>query len=337
MKLNVFFLLFFLLFSSCAKQDEKCQIAGKTMGTTYHITYYGKEEPHTVKRAVDSLMLALNADVSTYIPTSTIALFNANLSDTVIISKEKYYFWDNFAKAKKIYKLTNGYFDPTVMPLVNYWGFGYKGHRPVEQVDSLVVDSLLQFVGFDKLVRNKDTIFRLAPNVQLDFSALAKGYGVDLVSSWLEEKNIGRYFVEIGGENKAKGRKADGSLWAVGISIPKEGTGLDAFNTIVELDDEAMATSGNYRNFYEVKGQKFSHTINPMTGFSERNTILSASVLAENCATADALATGMMAMGYEKAVKLHRALNDVEFILKLGLPDGRIETKFSNIKQNIRD
>jgi len=303
------------------------------MGTTYHISYYGNLKPNPVKEAIDSLMVVLNAEVSTYIPTSTISLFNANRSDTVIISKHRRFFWDNFAQAKKIYQATNGFFDPTVMPLVNYWGFGYTGHRPVAEVDSMVVDSLLQLVGFDKLSVNQDTIFRLAPNVQLDFSALAKGYGVDMVANWFDAHEIESYFVEIGGENRAKGRKPDGSLWSVGISIPKEDAPLDAYHTIIELDNEAMATSGNYRNFHEVKGQKYSHTINPKTGFSERNTILSASVLAENCMTADALATAMMAMGYEQAIKLADSI-PIEVILKIGLPDGNIKTIFSNKERN---
>jgi len=335
MKHVAFLLLSFLVLSSCQKQDVKYQIAGKTMGTTYHITYYGSAKPNQVKDAVDALMVVLNADVSTYIPTSTISLFNSDLSDTVIIAKDKQFFWDNFAKSKEIYHQTNGYFDPTVMPLVNYWGFGYTGHRPVEEVDSLIVDSLLQLVGFDKLLVNKDTIFRLAPNVQLDFSALAKGYGVDMVAEWFDENGMDSYFVEIGGENRAKGQKADGTLWSVGISIPKENTSQDAYNTIIDLDNEAMATSGNYRNFYEVKGQKYSHTINPKTGFSERNTILSASVLAENCMTADALATAMMVMGYDKAIALQHTM-DVETILKVGWPNGEIKTIFSNPERSHR-
>ena len=340
MKQVVFFLLSVWMLSSCKKQVvNKYQIAGQTMGTTYHITYYGSIKPSKIKKTVDSLMTVLNAEVSTYIPSATISLFNSSNQDTVIIPRRSHFFWDNFAKAKEIYSQTDGYFDPTVMPLVNYWGFGYTGHRPVDPVqwsgvDSMVVDSLLQMVGFDKLLVHGDTIFRLAPNVQLDFSALAKGYGVDLVANWFDENGIDSYFIEIGGEDRAKGRKADDSLWSVGISVPKEHTAQNAYHTIIELNNEAMATSGNYRNFYEVKGQKFSHTISPKTGFSERNSLLSASVIAKDCMSADALATAMMAMGYDKAMALQKALG-VEVILKLGLPDGSIKTKFSNKKRNI--
>lgn len=314
------------------KSEPKKMITGKTMGTTYHITYFGEPSQKLVKKAVDSLMLALNDEVSTYIPTSTISRFNSNRSDTIIIPLRNKYFWDNFAQAKKIYELTDGYFDPTVMPLVNYWGFGYQGHRPVEAVDSLVVDSLVQLVGFDKMVAHRDTLFRLQPNVLLDFSALAKGYGVDLVAKWFDEQGVKSYFIEIGGENRAFGRKPDGGIWAVGISVPRESANLAAYNTVVELDNESMATSGNYRNFYEVKGQKYSHTINPRTGFSERNSILSASVLAENCMLSDALATAIMAMGYENAKELEKSLDSIDVILKIGLPDGNIKTEFSNPK-----
>ena len=305
------------------------------MGTTYHISYFGQPAPSTTKKAVDSLMRALNAEVSTYIPASTISQFNANPSDTVIIAREHHFFWDNFAKAKEIYQLSDGYFDPTVMPLVNYWGFGYKGHRPVAEVDSAVVDSLVQLVGFDKLRVHGDTIFRSRSNVQLDFSALAKGYGVDVVARWFDEHGVDSYFVEIGGENRAFGRKPDGKLWTVGISVPREDAGLDEYHTVIGLDNRAMATSGNYRNFYEVQGQKYSHTINAKTGFSERNSLLSASVLAENCMTADALATAMMAMGHEKAKKMQKSLDNIDVILKIGLPNGNIKTEFSdpNLKQ----
>lgn len=320
----------FVLFGCQTTALRKQNIQGKTMGTTYHISYYGELHPTKTKQSLDSLLVALNKEVSTYIPTSTISQFNDAVMDTVIVDKIHGHFWNNYLAAKKIYGLTDGFFDPTVMPLVNYWGFGYKGHKPVAEVDSMKIDSLRKLVGFNKLSIHGDTIFKENLNTQLDFSALAKGYGVDLVAAWFDKQGVNSYFIEIGGENLAKGRKPNNQVWTVGISVPREDASLTEYKTVVELDNRAMATSGNYRNYYEMKGQKYSHTINPKTGFSERNSLLSVSVIGDDCMNADALATAMMTMGYENAKKIQDSLDGFDFILKIGLPNGLIKTEFSN-------
>ncbi len=319
-----------LLLLGCGTQQlaQKKNLHGKTMGTTYHMSYFGPLNTETAKKGIDSLLLAINEEVSTFMPTSTISTFNTAKTDTTIIAFSNKHFWKNLLAAKKIHKLTQGFFDPTVMPLVNYWGFGYKGHKLNSQADSLEIDSLLQYVGFDKLFIRKDTLIKSHSDMQLDFSACAKGYAIDEVAHWFEAQGVENYYIEIGGENRAAGKKLNGKIWSVGLIIPKENAAAEEYQTIITLDNQSMATSGNYRNFYEVAGQKYSHTINPKTGFSERNTLLSASVLADNCLKADALATGIMAMGYEKTKKLYQSLDSIQIILKIGQTDGTIKTEF---------
>ena len=319
-----------VLLLGCATQPlaQKKNIQGETMGTTYHMSYFGSSLPESVKNSIDSLLVSINDEVSTFIPTSTISRFNTTKSDTNVVALSKEHFWQNLRASQKIFIRTQGFFDPTVMPLVNYWGFGYKGHKLIKKADSLKIDSILHYVGFEKLFIRKDTIFKSHSAVQLDFSACAKGYAIDEVAHWFEANGIKNYYIEIGGENRAAGKKANGKTWSVGLVIPKETTAIGAYHTIITLDNQSMATSGNYRNFYEVEGQKYSHTINPKTGFTERNTLLSASVLANNCLQADALATGIMAMGYKKAKKLYQSLDSVQIILKIGQSDGTIKTEF---------
>ncbi len=321
---------------ACRVENDRHFIRGETMGTTYHITYYGHLSAETLKPGIDSLLQALNAEVSTYIPASVISRFNASTRDTVAIGPAHRHFLRNLLLARKIYLRTDGYFDPTVMPLVNYWGFGYKGHRAVTSVDSAAIDSLRRLVGMDKLVIAGDTLIRRVPGIQLDFSAIAKGYGVDLVAEWLEDRGIKSYLVEIGGEDRAKGLKPGRKSWVIGIAIPRPDASPNDFRTTVRLDDRAMATSGNYRNYHFVNGQMYSHTINPKTGFPKRDSLLSASVLAPDCASADALATACMAMGFVKAKNMLSRLDSCDFILKVGTPGGSIRTILSDPKLEIR-
>ncbi len=303
-------------------------IRGETMGTYYNITYADSLE-RDLQPEIDELLRLLNLEVSTYIPQSTVSAFNRsekglpldyNPADTGGGSYPNTYFLDNLELAREIYTFSGGAFDPTVMPLINYWGFGYTPKRAVAQIDSLRVDSLMAFVGLDKVVLEEKVLTKAAPGVQLDFSAVAKGYGVDRVGLLLEEKGIVHYLVEIGGEVRARGRNARGEWWRLGISTPSETAGLADIQVAVPLRDRAMATSGNYRNFYEVDGVKYGHTINPFTGFPEKNLLLSASVTAPDCATADALATAFMVLGPEKALALAEQKQHTEayFILSDG-------------------
>ena len=203
----------------------------------------------------------------------------------------------------------------------------------MEKVDSSKVDSLLQFVGLEKvelaIYEDSKWLRKALPGVKLDFSAIAKGYGVDLLGQVLEARDITDYLVDIGGETLAKGQSPRQTAWQLGISLPKEEASLRDLQTTVPLQDQALATSGNYRNFYEVDGVKYSHTINPKTGYPERNTLLSASVFAPDCMTADAYATAFMALGAERGYELASQLPTVEAYFIFSQPDGSMDIRYT--------
>jgi len=328
------------------------QIQGETMGTTYNINY-ADAQGRDFKPSVDSLLQVLNNEVSTYIPTSTISQFNQaqdsyNLGvDSVIIVKnegegaiyeKRQFFTDNYFLSRSVYEKTDGYFDPTVMPLVNYWGFGYTPKEPVTAVDSVKIDSLIAFVGMGNLEFSGEELVKTAPGVQLDFSAVAKGYGVDLIGLLLEERGVTDYMVEIGGEVRARGKNPKGEFWSIGVNTPVEYTSTSNLQVALLLDNKSVATSGNYRNFYEVEGVKYSHTINPKTGFPERNTLLSASVLADDCATADAYATACMVLGTERAFELVNSMDELEAYFIYSTSDGGMDVRFTEgMRERIKE
>jgi len=322
----------YLLLLSCGKTTkvhhlEYKKISGKTMGTTYNITYSDTLE-RDLKPSVDALLIAINQEVSTYIDTSIISIFNqadsdfslqGNLYASIYQTTSDHHFRYNFGFAKEVYKTTNGAFDPTVMPLVNYWGFGYTEKKAVADIDSVLVDSLMKVVGFDKIrYSNSGGVNKLLkenPNVQLDFSALAKGYGVDEVARLLEKLEVKNYLVEIGGEVVCKGKNKKKKWWTIGINTPDEDAQLRDIFSSISLENKAMATSGNYRNYYKVGETSYAHTINPKTGFPEKSTLLSVTVLAESCILADAYATAFMVMGLEQSLELATELEDLEAYL----------------------
>lgn len=305
---------FLLIVLSCNQKESPAkyfEVSGETMGTYYHITF-GAQDDYPEQSDIDQWLADLNMALSTYVKNSTISQFNR--SDQGISAKELHdeklarYFFDNIFISKEINAKSDGYFDPTVMPLVNYWGFGYDHTQELTEIDTQKVDSLKQLVGFNKLKissGDQPSVSKSDHKVELDFSAVAKGYAIDIVSRILEDSfSIRNYLVDIGGESRAKGVNSQGNIWRIGISEPMENSPFNNFKFIVELKDKSIATSGNYRNFYEIDGRKISHTMNPKTGFFERNNLLSASVLTEECGIADGYATACMAMGFEKAKKM---------------------------------
>lgn len=316
--------------ASCKQADTVAsevtyvKLRGETMGTYYAVTY-GDSLERNLQSSIDSLLVALNLEVSTYIDSSVISRFNQSV-DGMAFSEKDGHFIRNLIKSREIYTLSDGAFDPTVMPLVNYWGFGYTGKEKVNLVDSLEVTRLLTLVGLSALV-GLDTLGpgRLSKpdqKIQLDFSAIAKGYGVDLVGSYLRSQGIVDFLVDIGGESLASGKSPRNGAWRIGINIPLEEAAINALYSSLELTDRAMATSGNYRNLYEVNGVKYSHTINPKTGYPERRRLLSASIIASDCMTADALATACMVIGVEKAKELIGSLSGVDAYLIFSAEDG---------------
>ncbi len=321
---------------SCSKEIEtidKYQVVeGKTMGTYYRVTYKDSLKRDFFKE-MDSILIAINDDVSTYIPSSTISRFNQS-ENTFSVPVSATHFIENFKYAQLVANLSTQMFDPTVGPLINYWGFGYTGRKPVTKVDSAKVDSLLKFVGLKniKWVEKNDSILftKKFPGVELDFGGIAQGYAIDVLAAFLDKKGIENYLVDLGGEFSAKNKNAKGAFWQVGINIPKEDAEVNAIQTIFSLVNETISTSGNYRNFHEVKGVKYSHTLNPYTGFPEKNTLLSVSVFGPECTMADGLATACMAMGFDKAQLLLEYLPDYEGYFIYSKPDGQIGTHYTS-------
>ena len=269
---------------------------GKTMGPiTYNVKYFDPEE-RVLKLEVDSLLKEFNQSLNTYIPGSEISVFN---QDTVFIFRTPF-FRRSLEVTKNLSEATGGAFEPTIMPLVNFWGFGPDKNV---QIDSSKVDSLRKLVNYNLINFDTMKVWKLKPGVALDFSASAKGYGVDVVSEYLQSKGIENYFVEIGGEVRTGGYNlAREGSWVVGILNPKSTEAEQYYYATLQLNDKAMATSGNYFNYKIVDGVRYSHTISPFTGYPIILPILSATVVAEDCQTADALATAFMVMGHKKAI-----------------------------------
>ncbi len=269
---------------------------GAIFGTYYHITY---QSDKNLQAAIDTALHQVDRSLSPFNPHSVITKMNNN-EDV----QADQLFKDVYRIARQVSEATQGPFDITVAPLVNQWGFGFKeGSTP----DQHVVDSLLQFVGYEKVSLTADgRITKKDPRLMLDCSAVAKGYGCDVVASVLRRHDVANYMVEIGGEIVTKGVNEKRLPWRIGVNRPTEDPTQSSttLETILNVTDKAMATSGNYRNFYYKDGKKYAHTIDPKTGYPVEHSLLSATVLADQCAIADAYATAFMVMGLERAQKL---------------------------------
>ncbi|WP_370408748.1 FAD:protein FMN transferase [Tenacibaculum dicentrarchi] len=287
---------FFILFISCIqkKESSKNKLQGFVFGTTYNITYFENENKANYQKSIDSLFSLVNNSLSTYLPTSDISKINKG--DTTVVVDDM--FIEVFAKAKKIYKETDGYFDPTIGKLINAYGFGSGKER--KNLSSEEIKKLMVGVGFDKVKLKNNKVYRESNQIEFNVNAFAKGYGVDIIGRFLETKNIHNYLIEIGGEIRARGKK-NGKLWKVAIEKPNI-DGTRSLQKIISLDNESMATSGNYRKFkLNENGKKIVHTINAKTGLANESNLLSVSVrLKGDCADVDAYATAFLAMGLEK-------------------------------------
>lgn len=310
----------FSAFLGCKELPKNTGITklnGGVFGTTYSIIYLNDTN---YKVSIDSLFAAMNKSLSTYIPTSDISKIN-NGDNSVIIDAM---FLEVFRKSKRIYKETSGYFDPTVCNLVNAWGFGYK--KEEQDLDSTQVQTLMEHVGFDKVSVLEKKIIRKSTEICLDFNSIAKGYGIDIVGRFLESKGIGDYLIEIGGEIRARGKKANNKLWKIGIDNPNT-DGTRSYSKFVELDNQSMASSGNYRKYrIGADGKKYVHTINPKTGFATESNMLSATVYAKtDCADVDAYATAFMAMGLEKTKLFLKDYPNIKVVLLYVDVDGVVQ------------
>ena len=316
-------LLLFLV--SCVSKKDKehneTKLEGFVFGTTYHITYLDKVD---YQKSIDSLFYLVNKSLSTYMPTSDISKINEGDSTIVVDAM----FEEVFQKSKRIFKETNGYFDPTVCELVNAWGFGYKKEK--KDLDSLQVRELMKLVGFNKIELKEKKVVKQFSEMCLDFNSIAKGYGIDVIGRFLENKNVSNYLVEIGGEIRARGKNKRNKLWTVAIDDPNT-DGTRSVSRLVELDNQSMAGSGNYRKFRLTKdGRKVVHTINPKTGFATESNLLSATVYAKvDCADVDAYATSFMAMGLEKSMIFLQNHPEIKAVLLYANDKGEIE-EFKN-------
>ncbi len=272
-------------------------MTGQTMGTIGYNVKVSAVHEVEYKESIDSLLTIFNQSLSVYIPDSEISTFN----QTDTLSNPSDLFLDVFYKSKEIYEQTNGTFDPTVGPLIGLWGFG--PNEPLSNPDSTKIDSVLLLISLDK-VTLENGLMTKDKNVQLDFGAIAKGQAVDEVSQFLENKGETNYLVEIGGEVRCKGLSEKGQAWKIGIEDPTVGLFEKELLAIIKLDGMSMATSGNYRNYYEKDGQIYAHIVDPRTGYTAKHKLLSASVLASDCMTADAFATGFMVLGLEESIQI---------------------------------
>ena len=278
---------------------------GMIFGTIYNIKYQYKKD---IQTDIEKELKRFELSLSPFNKQSIITHINNNIPDV----KADKWFTDVFKKSKEIYELSDGYFDPTVSPLINAWGFGFEKSDSVTQE---LIDSLLVFVGMNKISLDKQgRIIKIDPRIKLDFSAIAKGYGCDVVGAYLKKRGIHNFMVDIGGEIVAQGVNPTGNCWSIGIRVPKEEEMTEPVRWIekASLCDAAMATSGNYLNYHVKDGKKFAHTINPKDGKPIQRSLLSATVFSKDCMTADALATTFMVIGLDKALKMAEFLPNVE-------------------------
>lgn len=315
----------FLIQTSCKKDFEYTFLQGNALGTTFSIKY---NDTSNYTEAIDSIFAVINNSLSTYHQNSIISKINNG--DTTQVTDA--HFENVFTKAERIYIETNGLFDPTIGTLVNAWGFGPEKNNI--DLDSTSVKKYMELVGYEKLNLENHRITKKIPAIYLDFNAIAKGYAVDVIGWFFESKHIENYMIEIGGEMRVRGTNPKGILWKVGVEKPLT-DGTRALEATVDLDNQSMATSGNYRKFWlDENGKKYVHTINPKTGYPEQNDLLSASVISGlDCADVDAYATAFMVMGYQKTKEFLEKHQELEAVLIYLDTDGKTQI-FSTIPLN---
>lgn len=331
---NVLLLVLLIVFAqACGKKEFKSYSwGGKTMGTSYHITIaasdISEDRLDEIKMSVEETLKSVNKIMSHYDPQSEISIFNS--------SKEKIDFEISndlsriMSLALELNKKSDGFYDVTVRPLVSLWGFGSRGRRELLP-DSLEVLAELKKVGSNKILLRNRIMKKLDPEASVDLSSIAKGYGVDLAAKTLEKFNIFDYLVEIGGEVIAKGKNANGKLWRIGIEVPKrERFPESEFQEIIELKNRAVATSGDYRNYFFYKDKYYSHMINPKTGYPVEHSLASVTIIADNCALADGLATAVLVAGVNDGLKILENYPSCEALLVERLSDNSFKETFTS-------
>lgn len=308
-----------ILNESKQEQPQYRTAQGLVFGTRYNVTYLYNAD---LQPDIDHTLALVDSALSMFNAESTISAVNRSESIQVTDTM----FLKVYRRAMDISAMTGGAFDITVAPAVNAWGFGFKHAENIRQA---TIDSLMEIIGYSKIHEQDGLITKDDPRIMLDCSAIAKGFGSDMVAAMFRSKGINDFMVEIGGEIVVSGHNPKGNLWGIGISKPVDDS-LSINNelqTVIKVSDIAMATSGNYRNFYVKNGRKYAHTIDPHTCMPVSHTLLSATVLAADCATADALATSMMVMGLDSAQALCSRHPEIQAYLIYQAPDGTITTK----------
>jgi thiamine biosynthesis lipoprotein len=328
-KLAPIILLLLLILSCTPRQNQKkIGFSGMAQGTYYAITYFDHLD-RNFQPEIDSLLDAFDMSVSMWEPESIISRINRGEENVHIDS----IFITTYIIARKVAEESNGAFDYTVGPLVNVWGFGFTDRQKVDQA---MVDSLLPLVDYRYVSLDGDQIIMEKSGINFDFNAVAQGYSADLVGDYLASKGIKNYLIDIGGEVLGKGEKPGVGPWLVGIERPSEGELSErTLDATVFLTDMAMATSGNYRKYYEEDGVRYSHTIDPETGYPVTHTLLSVSVITYDCGSADAWATAFMVMGLEKAKAFLANREDLEAYFIFSNEDGSLGTYISEGMQEL--
>ncbi len=318
---KIYYLLGLISLISCgetAPEKQKIVVDGFAQGTTYNVTYISNDGVD-YQRSIDSLLIEIDNSLSTYQKKSLISKFNKSDS----LGEVDDLFSTVFDISKDVYAQTNGLFDPTIAPIVNAWGFGFEN---LLSTDSVVIDSLLYYVNFDNVSMVSGQVSKSSKGMMLDFNAVAQGSSVDFLANLLEERGIENYLVEVGGELKAKGVNINDTLWRIGIDRPLADLKEREIEAIVNLDNKALATSGNYRKFYEKDGMKYSHTINPKTGYPVEHNLLSATVVTDNCGYADAYATSFMVMGLQESQQFLSEHKEIEALLIYSDENGDLQS-----------
>lgn len=334
-RIRVLYLVFLLLLSgiSCKEQVEFSSFNGFAQGTTYSVVFEDNDkiEISDLKTNVEKILYDFDMSLSIYQDSSVVSRINRDedvLPDT--------FFIEAFTKSKEISQITSGAFDITVGPLVEAWGFGPDAAKSFTEP---IRDSLMNFIGMDKVKIRNGMVYKADPRIRLDFNAIAQGYSVDILSRYLKSIGIKRHLVEIGGEVRVCGDKG-GVLWRIGIDRPEDNNMMpgEDMQAIISLKDKSLATSGNYRKFYIEDGIKYSHTIDPKTGYPAGNRLLSATIIADDCATADGIATACMVMGQANTIEFLNLHPEFEAYLIYSDDNGNFKTwATQNLKEYISE
>jgi len=313
-------IILWLVFSNIGvSAQDMISISGEAQGTTYHIKYLDAEN-RNFKKQVDSVLNDFDKCLSLYRPDSELSEFNRSHA----LKFQSPYFYQVLKKSKEVYEATNGIFDPTVMPLVEAYGFGAKKIKNPEEVNA---DSLLKLVGFHHIQFDSVSASKDMEGVKLDFNGIAQGYSVDVIAKFLKDHGVKQFIVEIGGEILCKGNKNDGNPWITGIENPlKKGS----LQSKVQLLDRAMTTAGNYRNHFEKNGQVFNHIVNPKTGSMEQTSLLSVTVFAKDAITADGYDTAFFIMGLDETKRFISKRKDLDVVMLYTDSDGKLHSYASD-------